>query len=69
MSDSANPSDDGVVIGTGGEPLRGVPVDTDGDGTPDAMIPLPSAHEGEDLTDLVSQPDKVMRIGSMIKQL
>ena len=69
MSDSANPHDDGVVIGPGGEPLRGVPVDTNGDGEPDALIPLPSAHEGEDLTDLVSQPAKVMRIGSMIKQL
>lgn len=69
MSDSANPSEDGVVTGTDDSPLRGVPVDTDGDGQPDAMIPLPSAREGEDLTDLVSQPAKVMRIGSMIKQL
>jgi hypothetical protein len=42
------------------------------DGQPVAEIdPTPTDDEGEDrdLTDLVEQPAKVMRIGSMIKQL
>jgi Protein of unknown function (DUF2587) len=60
-----------VVVGPDGVPLPGmIAVDTDGDGAPDQIVPVPTANEGgSDLTDLVSQPAKVMRIGSMIKQL
>lgn len=64
------PSDAIVIVGPDGQPITGVPIDTDGDGTPDALAPLPAVGmDGGDLTDLVSQPAKVMRIGSMIKQL
>jgi hypothetical protein len=60
-----------VVVGPDGVTLPGmIAVDTDGDGAPDQIVPVPTANEGgSDLTDLVSQPAKVMRIGSMIKQL
>jgi hypothetical protein len=60
-----------VVVGPDGVPLPGmIAVDTDGDGAPDQIVPVPNANDGgSDLTDLVSQPAKVMRIGSMIKQL
>jgi Bacterial proteasome activator len=56
-----------VVIGPEGRPVRAVPVpsaapDSDGDGDGDG--------EGRpDISDMVEQPAKVMRIGTMIKQL
>jgi hypothetical protein len=52
-----------VVVGPDGQPLGFLPVADDGDG--DAGT---DAREGS-ITDLVEQPAKVMRIGSMIKQL
>jgi hypothetical protein len=60
-----------VVVGPDGVPLPGfIAIDTDGDGVPDQVAAAaPSPDGGSDLTDLVSQPAKVMRIGSMIKQL
>ncbi|MBW4719625.1 bacterial proteasome activator family protein [Saccharothrix obliqua] len=40
------------------------------DGTPVGAARVPAAgEEGTDVTDLVEQPAKVMRIGTMIKQL
>jgi len=51
-----------VVIGPDGRPIGAIP--TDGEAAPD--------DDGDDetsLTDLVEQPAKVMRIGSMIRQL
>jgi hypothetical protein len=43
------------------------------DGQPVAAMPAPADQEGEeagrDITELVEQPAKVMRIGSMIRQL
>ena len=57
-----------VVVGPDGQPVGGiVPVDTDRDGQPDAIGE--GGLDGGDITDLVQQPAKVMRIGSMIKQL
>jgi hypothetical protein len=47
-----------VVVGPDGRPLGTAQVDADG-----------SSHEEEDLSRLIGQPAKVMRIGSMIKQL
>lgn len=59
-----------VVVGPDGQPLGTVPasavagvgeaVETDGDD---------EQGQGRDLSDLVEQPAKVMRIGSMIRQL
>lgn len=64
------PSDALVIVGPDGQQITGVPIDTDGDGATDALAHLPAEGiDGGDLTDLVSQPAKVMRIGSMIKQL
>jgi hypothetical protein len=57
-----------VIIGPDGEPVGAVPASAlaAGDGQPAAE----DGEEGERaLTDLVEQPAKVMRIGSMIKQL
>jgi len=71
-SDHTQPaaSDSIVVVGPDGEPLTAVTVDSDGDGRPDALAAMPPGQEdSEEITDLVSQPAKVMRIGSMIKQL
>ncbi|WP_275887133.1 bacterial proteasome activator family protein [Nocardioides sp. 616] len=53
-----------MVVGHDGEPIGTVPA---------AMVHQPIEGEGEDeargVTDLVEQPAKVMRIGSMIRQL
>jgi hypothetical protein len=77
MSDSHPTPESGpevVVVGPDGEPVPTLlAIDLDGDGVPDVMAPV-SAQDADDdgdgaLTDLVSQPAKVMRIGSMIKQL
>jgi hypothetical protein len=48
-----------VVVGPDGRPLGTAQVDPDAD----------SASDEEDLSRLIGQPAKVMRIGSMIKQL
>jgi hypothetical protein len=67
---------DVVVVGPDGEPVPTLlAIDIDGDGVPDVMAPLPPRDGSPDdaadgsLGELVSQPAKVMRIGSMIKQL
>lgn len=68
----SSPEQQIVVVGPDGVPLPGfIAVDSDGDGTPDGVVQVPESNaDGQgDLTDLVSQPAKVMRIGSMIKQL
>ena len=48
-----------LVVGPDGRPLGTMPVDSDG----------APADDSEDPTRLIEQPAKVMRIGSMIKQL
>ncbi|HEY7223396.1 MAG TPA: bacterial proteasome activator family protein [Micromonosporaceae bacterium] len=48
-----------VVVGPDGRPLGTAQMDVEGEG----------AREEEDLSRLIGQPAKVMRIGSMIKQL
>jgi Protein of unknown function (DUF2587) len=48
-----------VVVGPDGQPVGTLNIDASGDG----------AGEEEDLSRLIGQPAKVMRIGSMIKQL
>ena len=53
-----------VVIGPDGQPIS-VPADV----LKDATAPEAAEDEGRDVTDLVEQPAKVMRIGSMIRQL
>ncbi|MFE6922790.1 bacterial proteasome activator family protein [Nocardia sp. NPDC057663] len=64
-----------VVIGPDGRPLA-VPTDQNGGATftgqvvPDGeKTATDDADEGESLADMVEQPAKVMRIGTMIKQL
>ncbi len=68
---ASDPSADGeqvVVVGPDGQPIGTIPASAlvaaaeeggDGDG----------GEDGRSLTDLVEQPAKVMRIGSMIRQL
>ncbi|MFJ9387777.1 bacterial proteasome activator family protein [Nocardioides sp. NPDC101246] len=53
-----------VVIGPDGQPIA-VPADV----LKDATAPEANEDEERDVTDLVEQPAKVMRIGSMIRQL
>ncbi|MGH3353201.1 MAG: bacterial proteasome activator family protein [Nocardioides sp.] len=53
-----------VVIGPDGQPIS-VPADV----LKNATAPEPSEDEERDVADLVEQPAKVMRIGSMIRQL
>ncbi|MFD3706455.1 bacterial proteasome activator family protein [Nocardia sp. NPDC058658] len=56
-----------VVIGPDGRPLT-VPADT----VTAQVVPddeKPASESGESLSDMVEQPAKVMRIGTMIKQL
>jgi hypothetical protein len=66
MSEQAGESDEQeqqvVVIGPDGQPMGAVPASAVTSGEPD--------EDGEpSITDLVEQPAKVMRIGSMIRQL
>jgi hypothetical protein len=57
MSDQDQPEQQVVIIGPDGQPVGAVPASSDGD-------------DGEpSVTELVEQPAKVMRIGSMIRQL
>jgi hypothetical protein len=61
---AAEPERQVVVIGPDGQPLGSVPESE--------LADAAAAAEGEEpraLTDLVEQPAKVMRIGSMIRQL
>ena len=60
-----------VIIGPDGQPVEARNVDVDGDGQPETLVRLPHTDGAgpEEIADLVSQPAKVMRIGSMIKQL
>ncbi|WP_410871741.1 bacterial proteasome activator family protein [Nocardia sp. A7] len=60
-----------VVIGPDGRPLT-VPADGDAPTFTGQVVPddeKPASDSGESLTDMVEQPAKVMRIGTMIKQL
>ena len=61
-----------VVIGPDGRPLT-VPADADAASAFTAQVvpddERPATESGESLTDMVEQPAKVMRIGTMIKQL
>jgi proteasome activator-like protein len=52
-----------VVVGPDGRPVGTVNVDSSAEGSAD------SPPEEEDISRLIGQPAKVMRIGSMIKQL
>jgi len=54
-----------VVIGPDGQPVAAMPV-RPGESEPDGDQNIP---DPPDLTDMVEQPAKVMRIGTMIKQL
>ena len=47
-----------LIVGPDGQPVGSMPMPADGDGQP-----------GSGVADLVEQPAKVMRIGTMIKQL
>ncbi len=64
---SQNPEQPIVVVGPDGQPIGTVVqggLDTNGDGEADA-----TEHQERPLVDLVEQPAKVMRVGSMVKQL
>lgn len=54
-----------VVIGPDGQPVAAIPVGPGGPEPDDDQ----SVPDQPDLTDMVEQPAKVMRIGTMIKQL
>ncbi|TNM41999.1 bacterial proteasome activator family protein [Nocardioides albidus] len=69
MSENASGSEEQIVVGPDGQPLGTVPASV-------VQQAAGSHGEGDDedegergLTDLVEQPAKVMRIGSMIRQL
>ncbi len=67
MTHSEDAPESIVVIGPDGRPLT-VPADAvTGQVVPDDE--KPETESGESLTDMVEQPAKVMRIGTMIKQL
>jgi hypothetical protein len=51
-----------VVVGPDGTPLGTAPM-------PDAGVDADAESRGDDVANLVEQPAKVMRIGTMIKQL
>ncbi|WP_067857773.1 bacterial proteasome activator family protein [Nocardia shimofusensis] len=78
MTHSDETPDSIVVVGPDGQPLvlqtgasdRAGAVPADGAvGDVTAEAPDERADQGESLTDMVEQPAKVMRIGTMIKQL
>ncbi|HET8983781.1 MAG TPA: bacterial proteasome activator family protein [Pedococcus sp.] len=59
-----------VIIGPDGQPIGSVPASAISQVTPDGESGETEAEgEARALTDLVEQPAKVMRIGSMIRQL
>ena len=57
-----------VVIGPDGQPVGTIPAEMI-HGLQGATQDDPDGEEGRHITDLVEQPAKVMRIGSMIRQL
>ncbi|MFZ0324695.1 MAG: bacterial proteasome activator family protein [Actinomycetes bacterium] len=59
----ADPSASIVVVGPDGQPVSSLPVPYDSSNSDGSEVGEPS------ITDLVEQPAKVMRIGTMIKQL
>jgi hypothetical protein len=73
MSEQPNePEQQVVIIGPDGQPLGSVPASAiDQDALAEARAGGPDDEDGDEraLTDLVEQPAKVMRIGSMIRQL
>jgi len=59
-----------IVVGPDGQPVGTVPVSAlQGDGAGEGAEGPDGDGEGRSVTDLVEQPAKVMRIGSMIRQL
>ena len=62
------PEEHVVVIGPDGQPVGTIPAEAL---TPEAMESVTATAEDDErhITDLVEQPAKVMRIGSMIRQL
>jgi Protein of unknown function (DUF2587) len=63
QSGSTQPDEDPrvIIVGPGGMAVEGPPANTDNDADED--------NDGQSVADLVEQPAKVMRVGSMIKQL
>jgi Protein of unknown function (DUF2587) len=63
QSGSTQPDEDPrvIIVGPGGMAVEGPPANTDNDADQD--------NDGQSVADLVEQPAKVMRVGSMIKQL
>ncbi|MBC7301984.1 MAG: bacterial proteasome activator family protein [Nocardia sp.] len=71
MTHSEDTPESIVVIGPDGRPVT-VPADSDTSAFNGQVVPddeKPDSESGELLTDMVEQPAKVMRIGTMIKQL
>ena len=64
------PGDQVMVVGPDGQPVGTVRV-PGGEGTSEDGVEAPAEHgePGEDLSEAVEEPAKVMRIGMMIKQL
>ena len=58
-----------VVIGPDGQPVGTVPASVVAQAAGAAGTPDGDDEDGRGITDLVEQPAKVMRIGSMIRQL
>jgi hypothetical protein len=58
-----------LVVGPDGRPVGVVPAGQIPDGSGLPTGPVDDAEDGSSVADLVEQPAKVMRIGTMIKQL
>jgi hypothetical protein len=58
-----------LVVGPDGRPVGVVPASQIPDGSGVPTGPADEAEDGASVADLVEQPAKVMRIGTMIKQL
>lgn len=74
MTESSEQEQQVVIIGPDGQPMGSLPVSalqqaTENSGTPETGETDDDGSDERALTDLVEQPAKVMRIGSMIRQL
>jgi hypothetical protein len=70
MSESDEQEQQVIVVGPDGQPIGAVPVSAlQGQHTEQADDGDEGDGDGRSVTDLVEQPAKVMRIGSMIRQL
>lgn len=69
MSENPDEEQQIVIVGPDGQPVGRIPAEALAAAREEAGGDVAEGDEAQGLTDLVEQPAKVMRIGSMIKQL